>query len=189
MKKQDAKFDIAHNSDIKTCSSIIFHSKLYVYSNKNMSFWPACLGTVQAIRNITFTHSREFVWTFSKFIKNYEFRTNFVYKVHLRIRVWIRENKEKFVREFQKFVHEFWRKKVICVQNWTNQHNCVKTEIQRHHLLTIIWLVFKKSIKIISKFSTYNCTCGCQDHSSLVCKLRLFVYLKFSLWPINDVIW
>ena len=27
-KKNDAKFDIACNSDIKTCSSIIFHSKL-----------------------------------------------------------------------------------------------------------------------------------------------------------------
>ena len=50
MKKQDAKFDIAHNSDIKTCSSIIFHSKLYVYSNKNMSFWPACLGRCGQIK-------------------------------------------------------------------------------------------------------------------------------------------
>ena len=37
-KKTDAKFDI--KSDIKTCRSIIFYSK-----NKNMSFWPACLGS------------------------------------------------------------------------------------------------------------------------------------------------
>ena len=38
MKKQDDKFDIAHNSDVETYSSIIFHSMLYVYSDKNMSF-------------------------------------------------------------------------------------------------------------------------------------------------------
>ena len=45
MKKEtDAKFDI--DSDIKTCSSTIFHSKLY----KNMSFWPACLGRCGQIK-------------------------------------------------------------------------------------------------------------------------------------------
>ena len=37
--KSDAKFDI--KSDIKSCRSIIFHSKL----EQNMSFWPACLGS------------------------------------------------------------------------------------------------------------------------------------------------
>ena len=48
------------------------------------------------------------------------------------------KQKKKFVREFQKFVHKFWMKKVICVQIWTNQLDCIKTEIQRHHLLVII---------------------------------------------------
>ena len=35
--------------------------------------------TVQAIRNITFTNLREFVRTFSKFTKNYEFRVQSSY--------------------------------------------------------------------------------------------------------------
>ena len=35
---------------------------------------PDAVITVQAIRNITFTNLHKFVWTFSKFIKNYEFR-------------------------------------------------------------------------------------------------------------------
>ena len=68
---------------------IFFSWPMLLFSNSTFDF------TVQAIRNITFTNSREFVRNFSKFIKNYEFRTNFVYKVHLRIRVRIRENKRK----------------------------------------------------------------------------------------------
>ena len=50
---------------------------------------------VQAIRNITFTNSYEL---FLSSTKNYEFRTNFVYKVQIRIRVRIRENINKNVR-------------------------------------------------------------------------------------------
>ena len=46
MKKEtDAKFDI--DSDIKTCSSTIFSTVSY---NKNMSFWPACLGRCGQIK-------------------------------------------------------------------------------------------------------------------------------------------
>ena len=57
--------------------------------------FPGSDCTIQAIRNITFTNSREFVGTFSKFIKNYGFRvqsslansrTEFAYE---------RENKRK----------------------------------------------------------------------------------------------
>ena len=83
----------------------------HLLANKHEQFWQWSLDkqnagggggrgggsqyTVHAIRNKTFANSREFVWTFSKFIKNYEFRTNFVYKVHMRIRIRICENKRK----------------------------------------------------------------------------------------------
>ena len=49
-----AKFDIACNSDIKTCSSIIFHSTLY--SSKNVSFWPACSGRCGQIKSFGVKH-------------------------------------------------------------------------------------------------------------------------------------
>ena len=64
--------------------------------------------TVKAIRNIL----HEFVRTFSKFIKNYEFhvqsshansRTNSCMNSYTNSR----KQKKKFVPEFQKFVHEF----------------------------------------------------------------------------------
>ena len=135
------------------CNKILFYLALSIVWQNRLScvftgMWEVMfVFTVQAIRNITFTNSREFLGTFSKFIKNYEFR---VQSSHANLRTnsctnsnsW--KQKKKFVHEFQKFVHEFWRKKVICVQIWTNQLDCIKTEIQRHHLLIIIWLVFKK---------------------------------------------
>ena len=60
--------------------------------------------------------------------------TNFMYEVHIRIHIriciWIRENKRKNSNtKFQKFVHEFLMKEEICVQIWTNQLNFIKIEI------------------------------------------------------------
>ena len=71
-----------------------------------------CYVTVQAIHNIPSRICANSYELFLSSTKNYECRTNFVYKVHIRIhaqiRTRIRENKRKnSYLKFQKFVHEF----------------------------------------------------------------------------------
>ena len=112
--------------------------------------------TAQAIRNISFRDSREFVRIFSKFIQNYEFR---VQNSHTDSCTNSKQ-KEKLVCEISEYRARVLKKeRNLC----TNLNKPTRLHQDRHSKTPSFdnYMVSLKSdnIKIISKFSTYNCVC------------------------------
>ena len=112
--------------------------------------------------------------------KTHEFRVQNHIRICIQIHVRNQNKRKKFVREISEIRARILNKERNLCTNVNkptrlHQDRRSKTSSFDNYMVNLK----SKFIKIISKFSTYNCIC--KDHSSLVCKLCLFVYLKFSL--------
>ena len=138
--------------------------------------------TVQAIRNkpsLKHANSHELFPSLSEI-------TNFMYKVHMRIRVWIRENERKdSYLNFRNSCTNFeGRKSFVYKFKQTRLHQGRNSKTSYFdNFMVSFW-----KVNISRLYWSFQPATVCQDHSSSVCKLCLFVYLKFSLWLISDVI-
>ena len=129
-------------------------------------------------------NSREFVGIFFKFFQklriSYEFHLQNSHMNFCKNSCTKSKQKKKFVREISEIRARILDKERNLCTN-LNKPTRLHQDILSKTLSVdnYMFSLKSKSVKIISKFSTYNCFC--QDHSPSVCKLRLFVCLKFSL--------